>query len=51
MIKFIEEKILSERFSVFRMIKEWGCVCFRTDIPEEQIANINTREDYEKLIK
>lgn len=51
MSDFIEQRIVQQQFSVFRMIKEWGCVCFRTDISEEQIANINTQEDYEKLLK
>ena len=51
MKEFIEEKILEGRFSVFRTLKEWGCISYKTDIPEEQIANINTKEDYEKLLK
>ena len=51
MSAFMEEKILAGRFSVFRMLQEWGCESYKTDIPEELIANINTREDYEKLLK
>ena len=51
MVGFIEERILAQRLSVFRMIKEWGCICFKTEIPEWQIANINTQEDYKNLLK
>lgn len=51
MVSYIEERINAQRFSVFRMIQEWGCVAFKTDISEEQIANINTREDYDRLLK
>ena len=51
MVDFIEERIKNQYLSVFRMLKEWGCVCFKRDIPEEKIANINTQEDYERLLK
>ena len=51
MVSYIEERIAAQRLSVFRMIQEWGCGAFKTDVPEEQLANINTKEDYEKLIK
>ena len=51
MSDFIEERIKAQRFSVFRMLKEWGSEIYVADIPAWQIANINTREDYEKLIK
>ena len=51
MVDFIEERIRNQYLSVFRMLKEWGCVCFKSNIPEEQIANINTQEDYERLLK
>ncbi len=51
MVSYIEKRIAAQRLSVFRMIQEWGCVAFKTDVPEEQLANINTKEDYEKLIK
>ena len=51
MKNFIEERIAAGNFSVFRMIKEWGYVGVQTEIPEWQIANINTQEDYKKLLK
>ena len=51
MKEFIEERILEKRFSVFRMLKEWGYESYQTDLPEAQIANINTQEDYENLLK
>ena len=51
MKNFIEERIAAGNFSVFRMIKEWGYVSVQTEIPEWQIANINTQEDYKKLLK
>ena len=51
MVAFMEERILAKRFSVFRMIQEWGSISFQTDSPERQIANINTQEDYDRLLK
>lgn len=51
MRNFIEERIAAGNFSVFRMIKEWGYVGVQTEIPEWQIANINTKEDYKRLLK
>ena len=51
MEKFLEERIQKQYLSVFRMLKEWGYVSFKSDIPEEQIANINTKEDYDRLLK
>ncbi len=48
---FIEEKIKEERLSVFRMLKEWGNRSFTTKLPEWQISNINTQEDYQELLK
>ena len=51
MKNFIEERIDAGNFSVFRMIKEWGYVGVQTEIPEWQIANINTKEDYKRLLK
>ncbi len=50
MLEFIEERIRAQRFSVFRMLKEWGSKSFAAEIPAWQIANINTKEDYENLI-
>lgn len=49
--EFIEEKIKEEQLSVFRMLKQWGCECFRTDVPGWQLANINTQEEYKKLLE
>ena len=51
MVDFIEERMKENRLSVFRMIEAWGCVCFQTDIPAWQVANLNTPEEYEKLLK
>ena len=50
MLEFIEDRIKAQRFSVFRMLKEWGSRSFVADIPAWQIANINTKEDYEMLV-
>lgn len=50
MAAFIEDRIKEKRLSVFRMIEAWGCRCFEADIPAWQIANINTPEEYEKLL-
>lgn len=51
MADFVEERIKNQYLSVFRMLKEWGCVCYKSNIPEEYIANVNTQEDYAKLLK
>lgn len=51
MTDFIEERIKDQRLSVFRMLKEWGCKGFTTEVPEWQTANINTQEDYQELLK
>jgi molybdopterin-guanine dinucleotide biosynthesis protein A len=51
MADFVEDRIKAKRFSVFRMLKEWGSETFVADIPAWQIANINTQEDYKKLLK
>ena len=48
---FIEERIRSQVLSVFRMVKSLGYTSYRKDVEEALIANINTREDYERLIK
>ena len=50
MADFVEDRIKAKRFSVFRMLKEWGSRNFVADIPALQIANINTKEDYEMLV-
>ncbi len=50
MLEFIEERIKEQNLSVFRMLKQWGSTSFVADIPAWQIANINTKEDYENLI-
>ena len=50
MVDFIEERIRMQRLSVFRMVQEWGCEVCKVDIPQWQIANINTQEDYKKLL-
>lgn len=50
MADFVEDRIKAKRFSVFRMLKEWGSRNFVADIPAWQIANINTKEDYEMLV-
>ncbi len=49
-VEFIEGRIKEQRLSVFRMLKEWGSRSFTTEIPEWQLANINTQEDYKELI-
>lgn len=51
MAEFIEGRIKENRLSVFRMIEDWGCECFQTNVPPWQVANINTQDEYEKLIK
>ena len=40
MKNFIEERIAAGKFSVFRMIKEWGYVSVQTEIPEWQNATV-----------
>ena len=48
---FIEERIQAQVLSVFRMVKSLGYTSYAGDVEEALIANINTKEDYEKLIK
>ena len=49
--KAIEERIKGQVLSVFRMIKSWGYESYYGDVEEPRIANINTKEDYERLLK
>lgn len=51
MAAFIEECIQSNRLSVHGMLDTWGNICFEAEIPDWQIANINTKENYEELLK
>ena len=51
MADFVEKRIMEERLSVFRMIEAWGCESFEAEIQNWQAANINTRDEYEKLLK
>lgn len=51
MADVIEGRILEQQLSVHRMLKHSGCECYETEIPEWQIANINPREEYGKLLK
>ena len=49
--EFIEKRIKDGQLSVFRMLKQWGCECYRTEIPKWQLANINTQDEYKKLLE
>lgn len=51
MMGYIEDMICEHPASVHRLLKEWGCVGYRMDIPDWQAANINTINDYEELLK
>ena len=50
-IRELQKRIQEKQLSVFRMVETWGCECFQTNLPTWQVANINTQEEYEKLIK
>ena len=51
MSSFLEERIEAQVLSVFRMVKAWGYESYHSNIEPSKIANINTKEDYERLIK
>lgn len=48
---FIEERIKNQRLSVHGMLDQWGNICFEMNVPDWQVENINTRENYEELLK
>lgn len=50
MASYIEECIRSKRLSVHGMLDSWGNICYEVEVPEWQIANINTKENYEELL-
>lgn len=51
MKNFIEERIKDRRLSVHSLLDAWGHCCVECDVPEWQIENINTKENYEKLLR
>ena len=49
MLSFIENRIKDHPASVHGMLEAWGYESFSVDVPECQVANINTLEEYQKL--
>lgn len=50
MVDYIEELIKDHPASVHGMLDSWGNECFLVDVPEHQVENINTRENYASLL-
>ena len=50
MVDYMEELIKEHSASVHGMLDHWGNVCFCVDVPEWQVENINTQENYESLL-
>lgn len=48
---FIEERIKENRLSVHSLLEIWGHCCFETELTERLVQNINTRENYEELLR
>lgn len=51
MKSFIEERMKAGKFSVHSLLDAWGNVCFEMEISQWQVENINTRENYEELLR
>ena len=51
MVDFIEEEIKERSAAVHRMLKSYGTVWFEVDVPQWQVDNLNTRENYEHLLE
>lgn len=51
MVGFIEEEIKERSAAVHRMLKSYGTVWFEIEIPQWQVDNLNTRENYEHLLE
>lgn len=47
----IEELIKDTSAPVFRMLDRWGYECFRREISETKVINVNTPELYEELLR
>ena len=51
MTDFIEEEIKEHSAAVHRMLKSYGTVWFEVDVPQWQVENLNTWENYEHLLE
>ena len=51
MKKFIADRIEAHRLSVHSLLDTWGHRCVACDVPEWQVENINTKENYEELLR
>ena len=50
MVDYIEALIEAHPASVHGMLDSWGNECFCVDVPEWQVENINTQENYQSLL-
>ena len=50
MKSFIENRIKDHPASVHGVLEDWGYECYEAEVDEWQVANINTLDEYEKLI-
>ncbi len=51
MVDYIENLIKEHSASVHGMLESWGYECCVMDIMDWQVENINTRENYEEILK
>ena len=51
MVSTIEELICDRPVPVFRALDRFGYDCYKKDIDETEIINVNTPKLYEKLLK
>ena len=51
MKNFIEERIKAKRVSAHSMLDTWGHQCVECEVSDWQVDNINTRENYEELLR
>ncbi len=51
MVDFIEDLIRERSASVHGMLRAWGFLCCKMEIPAWQVENINTQEAYQELLQ
>ena len=50
MVDFMEDLIRERSASVHGMLRVWGLLCCKMEIPKWQVENINTQEAYQELL-
>ncbi len=51
MADFIEDFIHEHSASVYRMLRKWGFTCYKMELPQWQVENINTQDAYQQLLE